>query len=511
MRLRLNAFLLPLAVTFLHAHAASAQVRLPHVFSDHAVLQRDKPIHVWGWSAPNETITVKFHEQTFLVTATKEGLWETYLRPESAGGPYTLSVSGSSSNQPVTLSDLLVGDVWIASGQSNMEFPMRGFSAITTMKNSAAEIAAADHPEIRLLLQPRKPSDVPLYDAQVSWTVCTPQTAATFSAVAYFFGREISEKEHVPIGLIDTSFGGSPAQSWISAEGIAYSHLPSIQNDAAEVASDQGHSRMLLEHYDELTKAGVPNLPRTLRSDHQNSWIPSVLYNGMLAPYTPLSIKGVIWYQGEADSLPNRGPYYARVFPALIEDWRRQFAQGDIPFLYVQLATPSGANEFGEVRDAQRGTLALRNTGMAVTLDVGMKGNVHPPDKQTVGHRLALSALNIVYNEPIAGSSPLPVQVTSEGAALRVWLSHADGLRAGDSGIGDFEIADDKGVYHNAKARIEMIGNDTTLWVNAAEVKFPTAVRYGWAGLVTHYLYNSAGLPLSTFISERIPSGAIDR
>jgi sialate O-acetylesterase len=502
--MRIPRFLLflPLAFTL----SAAAEIRLPNIFSDHAVLQRDRPVRIWGWSLPLEKITVCFHDQTVLTQSDAIGDWEIWLKPEQAGGPYTLSVRSDSSTKAIERSDILVGDVWLASGQSNMEFPLGGFKD-APLKDGDKEIAAATHPLIHLLLQRKATSAVPLDDISDTWTLCTPETARNFSAVAYFFGREISARENIPVGLIDATWGGTPAHSWISPEAMGAANLTSIFNDAGTVAHMQASANHIRDQYArqdaELATAGKPPVvhPR-VPGDHEGAWTPGTLFNAMIAPDTRFILKGFLWYQGETDSDAQRVGSYARVFPTLISDWRRQWAEGDLPFLYVQISSYASAGGWPEVRDAQRRTLSLRNTGMAVTLDVGAAKNVHPPDKQTVGKRLALIARATVYGEPIEYSSPEYIQATRETGAMRVWLSHADGLTSSDKEIGGFEVAGEDHKYKPASARIEIIGIDQTILASSPDVPTPRYVRYGWSGVVPSYLYNQAGLPIGTFTSE---------
>ncbi|MGH9587055.1 MAG: sialate O-acetylesterase [Acidobacteriaceae bacterium] len=488
--------------------AARAEVRLPSVFSDHAVLQRGQPVHVWGWSAPEEKVTVHFHDQTRKATADEYGRWQVWLMPEKAGGPYKLTVTGSETKSPIERSDILVGDVWVASGQSNMEFPLRGFYH-APMKNSAQEIAAANHPRIRLLHVAHAQSELPLDDIHGEWTGCTPKTAATLSAVAYFFAREISAHEKVPIGLIESDWGGTPAQSWVSWDALGRDEYSPAIRDGADVAMLHAFGREVHANFAAqnavLQSEGNPPLKRP--HIPVQAWIPhfpSVLFNGMIVPLTGYTIKGVIWYQGASDSLPQRAKNYSRIFPLLINDWRRHWNEGDFPFLYAQISSYKGTDQFwGEVRDAQRQTLSVRNTGMAVTLDVGEADNVHPPDKQTVGARLAAIALAKVYGQKGAYASPEFREATVEGNAIRVWFTHAQGLNARGKPVGGFEVASEDGAFVPADAKIEKIDGQSTVVVSAGSVPNPHYVRYGWNNMVTHFLYNSAGFPLGTFTSEQ--------
>jgi sialate O-acetylesterase len=489
---------------------AFAAVQLPNLFSDHGVLQRDRPVRIWGSGQAGENVTVRFHDQTVTTQSDAYGNWEAWLRPEPAGGPYTLTVSGDATTAPLERKDILVGDVWLASGQSNMEFPLAGFGGASPapMKDSEKEIAAAIHPRIRLLLQKRATSDVPLAEASDPWTECTPETARHFSAVAYFFGREISERENVPVGLIDTTWGGTPAHSWISPKGLAASNLTSVFDDGGMIAQEQGRADQIKANYARedaaLQAAGKPvgTHPR-IATDHGGAWVPGTLFNAMIAPYTRYTIKGALWYQGETDSDARRAPYYSRVFPSLISDWRQQWGEGDFPFFFVQISSfGSPAAGWPVVRDAQRRTLSLRQTGMAVTVDVGTPGNVHPPDKQTVGHRLALAARATVYGEGIEYSSPEFLQATTEPGSVRVWFTHAGGLTSKGEEVGGFEVAGDDHNFVPGTAKIEKVGESNTVVVSSPKVAFPRFVRYDWSGVVTTFLYNGAGLPAGTFTSE---------
>jgi sialate O-acetylesterase len=499
-----------LMFTFALPLTAAAEIHLPNLFSDHAVLQRDHPVRIWGSANPGENVTIRFHGQTLTAQTDPTGNWEAWLKPEAAGGPYTLTISGDSTTTAIERKDILVGDVWVASGQSNMEFPLTGFTGANPapMKDSEKEIAAANHPRIRLLIQKKATSTVPLTEASDTWTECTPETASHFSAVAYFFGREISEREKVPVGLIDTTWGGTPAHSWISPDGLADANLTSVFEDAATIARDQGRADQIRANYareDATAQAAgkpVPSHPR-IPTDHGGAWTPGTLFNAMIAPYTRYTIKGAIWYQGETDSDAKRAPYYLRVFSTLISDWRNQWGEGNFPFFFVQISSyNSPAPGWPVVRDAQRRTLFMRNTGMAVTLDVGTPNNVHPPDKQTVGNRLALAALATVYGEKIEYSSPEFLQATTEPNAMRAWFTHAEGLTTRGQEVGGFELAGDDHKFMPATAKIEKIGDSDTVLVSSPQIPFPRFVRYDWSGVVTTFLYNKADLPAGTFTSE---------
>ncbi len=486
------------------AAAAPAEVKLPHMLSDHAVLQRNAPIHIWGWADPGENVTVRFHDQTRTATADDLGKWSLWLMPEKAGGPYTLTATGSSGGAGVRLSDLLVGDVWLASGQSNMEMPLNGFPGSAVLKNGAEEIAHATLPTVRLLRLEHATSEFPLNDISATWTECNPQTAAEFSAVAYFFGREINEKEKVPVGLIDTTWGGTPVESWISLMGISSDAglMPLFRSRALFAQDLADEDAMRAKEKRDRDAAAAAHQPPPEQHWHPNpaSWEPSALFNSMIAPETLYTIKGVIWYQGETNSDPERAPLYVKEFPALIADWRKAWGEGDFPFLFVQISNFYSPNEdWGTIRDAQRRTLAVTDTAMAVTLDVGTRNNVHPPDKQTVGGRLALAARAMVYSERgLEYSGPLFREATVEGGSMRVWFDHAESGLTSEGATAGFEIAGEDSKFVPATAKID----GSTVVVQAAGVAHPKYVRYGWAGWTDANLFNKEKLPASTFTSQ---------
>jgi sialate O-acetylesterase len=487
---------LTLSVFFLLACAARAEVSVPNLFSDGMVLQRRMPIHVWGKAAPQEKVSVTFRGETKSATTDALGHWDVYLSPANAGGPYELTVSGANT---ITIRDVLVGDVWIASGQSNMEFPLR------RANNGEAEVAAANFPNIRLLRVRKASTDYPLYDVGVDapWAKCDPASAREFSAVAYYFAREIHQKEKVPIGVIESSWGGTVAEAWTS--------LRALSSDAALMPVFAARERMMRDVADlpmieanekkqqEQARAEGKPIPQFPWRPPTEMWAPAGLYNAMIAPLTPYAIRGVIWYQGESNSANDRAPMYERLFQTMIRDWRDRWAQGDFPFLFVQISnfTSGPWEDWATIRDAQRRALALRNTAMAVTIDIGNPDDVHPTDKLDVGHRLALAARGMAYDENIEFSGPLFRQVTREDHALRVWFDHAEGLQAKGDFVKGFEIAGKDGKFVLAEARID----GTTVVVSNSAVDAPVHVRYGWANSPDCNLQNGVGLPASPFRS----------
>lgn len=500
------------AALFLVCAAAQAELRLPHALGDHMVLQRDAPIHIWGWADPGEVIHVglqsgsanKHAEQVESATSDKLGQWSVYLRPLPAGGPYDLAVQGSTT---ITLHDVMLGDLWIASGQSNMEMPLAGFGPTTPVQDTAKEIAAATHPDLRLMVVPKTGSAYPLDDVNATWTQCTPETAKSFSAVAYFFGREIAAKEHVTVGLIDTTWGGTPAEAWTSFDAFGKNPgLAPVWAQWGQFASNETNEAAVLaankREDEQRIAAGQQPLSHGFHPD-PNSYRPASLYNGMIAPFTPLSIRGVIWYQGETNSRLDRSVVYHELFRSMILDWRMHFAQGPFPFLFAQISsfrsTPQEA--WGVLRDAQRRTLDVANTAMAVTLDVGTPGNVHPPDKQTVGHRMALAARALAYGEAVAYTGPLFARADAEGDHVRVGFEdRAAKLECRGSRCTGFEVAGEDHKFAPADASID--GYSVVL--RSSAIPAPRYARYAWANAPEANLQDSNGLPASTFTSEQV-------
>ncbi|MEA1086086.1 sialate O-acetylesterase [Sphingomonas sp. CD22] len=483
------------------ASPAAAQLKLPHLFSDHAVLQRDRPLHIWGWAHAGATVAVALHDQRATAIADRLGRWEVWLKPAAAGGPYVLTVDGGATEGTLRVEDVMLGDVWFASGQSNMEFPLKGFDG-APLKNAAAEIAAATNPRIRLLRIAHKASTLPLRDIDATWTTTTPATAIDFSAIGYFFAREIAAREHVTVGVIDSTWGGTPADSWVSTDAFATDTALAPAIDArARFQQDQTDADLALvaeAREDAAIRATGGTPPSHPWHPPEEAYRPSSLYNAMVAPFTGYGIKGVIWYQGETNSNVARAPYYADLFRGLITDWRHNFAQGAFPFLYAQISSfNSPAEEWGLVRDAQRRALGLAGTAMAVTTDVGDPGNVHPADKQTVAARLALAARSVAYGERVAYEGPLFRQASGEPGGMRIWFDHAAGLTSRGAPVTGFEIAGSDRSFVAATATID---GDTV--VVAGPVRQPRYVRYNWANVVPGSLYNAAGLPMSTFTSE---------
>lgn len=452
-----------------------ADVKLPTVFADGMVLQQKSTVTVWGWAEPGEKVTVKGSWQWFgkaRTTADADGQWRIRLKTPKAGGPHTLTIQG---NNQVVLNDVLTGEVWICSGQSNMQW---------TLENSQegqAAVNAANHPQIRLFTVPHNVAAQPQADCDGTWQVCTPETVKNFSAVAYYFGRQLNQKLNVPIGLIHTSWGGTVAEAWMS----------------------EGALRAFGGFDEPLNRLQTPD-QHDDKFPHQN--VPSALYNKMVYPLRHYRIAGAIWYQGESNAA--RWQQYLTLFPALIADWRAQWGQGDFPFYYVQIAPykyhDSKAIGSATLREAQMLTLkTVNNVGMAVTMDIGEESDIHPRNKHDVGHRLALWALAKTYGQKgLVYSGPIYNGMKVERDTIRLSFdSVGGGLVERGGPLTHFEIAGDDGVFVPAKAVID----NNTVVVSAAGVPKPAAVRYAFTNWAQPNLFNKEGLPASSFRTDDWP------
>lgn len=474
---------------------AIAEVRLPAIIGSGMVLQQESDVPLWGWAAPGTAIRVQadWLSEPATTTATAAGEWSVRLRTPKAGGPYKLTIDGDNT---VTLEDVLIGEVWICSGQSNMEWSV-GLVYGPGVENYADVIRAANHPDIRLFDVENAVAVKPARDCNGKWQRCTPETLPPFSAIGFFFGRRLHEELHVPIGLIGSNWSGTPAEAWTSEATM--SGVPKLAahyaDDLALVAKERAHSRR------RVGLAGTQLPPRPpLAAIGPNT--ATTLYNGMIAPLVPFGIRGVIWYQGESNR--NAARLYRILFPAMISDWRRSWAQGDFPFYYVQIAPFAYGGDVGEsaeVREAQRLTLAVPNTGMVVTLDIGNPRDIHPGHKDEVGRRLALCALAKTYGqEGLVCSGPLYRSMDIEDNRIRL---HFDNIGAGlvsrdGKPLTCFTIAGAE--RHWVPAVAEIDGGDVL--VSSEQVSHPVAVRFAWGTADEPNLSNREGLPASSFSTD---------
>ncbi len=499
-------------LTPLIASTAMADVTLPSIFSDHMVLQRDTTVPVWGWADSGESVTVTIAGQTFETKADTTGKWSVKLGKLSGGEPVTLTVKGKNT---VTINDVLVGEVWLASGQSNMQLH------VGEVNNAGQEKASAKFPQIRMFIVARRPSVTPQTNCEGQWVVCSPETVASFSAAAYFFGRELHQKLGVPVGLIHASWGATPIEAWTSMDRMEgkkelkpvfkpWEDKLKVPYDDVKAQAQYQKQLVVWKQNAEARKAegkpvgDGPEKPVNPR-EHKN--YPANLFNGMISPLIPYAIRGGIWYQGENNAKGELAKLYETQLPLLIQDWRTRWGQGDFPFAWVQLPNykkrteePGAASDWAVMRESMLHSLsAVPNSGMAVTIDVGDAATIHPKNKQPVGHRLALWALATVYGEKVVFSGPLPAGRKISGAEVTLSFTHTEGgLVAKDGEPKGFAIAgaDKKWVW--AQARIE---GDKVI-VSSAEVKSPVAVRYAWADNPDCNLYNGSGLPASPFRTD---------
>lgn len=468
---------------------AVADVQLPGIISDHMLLQRDMPVRIFGKAEPGEAVSVAFRGQTARTAADAVGRWEVWLDPLTPGPAADMIVQAANT---ITVSDVLVGDVWVGSGQSNMQW------AVRQSDNADAEIAGAACPRIRLFYVPRKTSAVPVEDVEARWVVCSPESIREFSAVLYYFGRELHRETKVPMGLIHSSWGGTPIASWISGPSlVANSRLEPFLSFWENLVRQYPHNWTRHELALKKWEAGGSQGPRPappLGPGHHHQ--PTTLYNAMIAPLVKYTIKGALWYQGETEAGRAQGDIYGDALMTLVQDWRRAFGQGDFPFYWVQLANYGNAVKNGHwmrVQEGQVKATALRHTGVVVINDIGNPTNIHPTNKQDVGRRLAMLALD-------RGASPLYRQFTRDGNALRIWFDHAGTtLKTRGSGpVAGFQIAGPDGKYVPATATIER----ATVRVSSPEVPDPHSVRYAWDYNPEANLVNSAGLPVSIFRTD---------
>lgn len=489
---------------------ALASVRLASIFGDGMVLQRNVDVPVWGTAKKGEKITVTIAGRKKNTVADKAGTWMVHLSPMKEGGPYVLTAAGSDT---VRLTDILVGEVWLCSGQSNMEL------AVERTMNAEKEIAAADYPSIRLFTVKRTVSDTPQTSCTGTWKKCDSVSVRSFSGAAYYFGRKLHADLHVPIGLVHSSYGGTPAEAWMSAPALGSdTAFRSIlerwkknldEYPAKRAAFDAMKEKLTKEWNDASEKAAregkaAPPRPQEPMGPGNRS-TPSGLYNAMIAPLVPFAFKGVIWYQGEANA--GRAMQYRTLFPALIRDWRAQWKQ-ELPFYYVQLPNldrqpePSKSG-WAELREAQLMTLALPKTAMAVTIDIGDPTNLHPKNKLDVGVRLAMLAEGLLYKKETKGTlecqSPVLRSYAIEGARVRIRFDHAAGLHArGGKDVKGFMIAASDKAFVRAQAAIK--DGEVIVWSD--DISAPVSVRYAWADNPECTLVNDAELPASPFRTD---------
>ncbi len=521
--MKIKPSLLILAVCAL-ALKTRAEVKPNLLFSDGAVLQQNATIPVWGSAKDGEKVAVTFDGQTESAVA-KDGKWMVRLKPHKAGGPFTMTIAGENT---ITVNNVLVGEVWVCSGQSNMAWPLKQAG------NAATEIPSANYPKFRMFTVTQKTALYPQTELTGKWVECSPATVGNFSAVGYFFGRDIHKATGAPVGMVHSSWGGTPAESWTSLSGLEkdselHGYVETVKSlmakydaTSAKLPQEMADYQAKLKVWNEkvgwpLKKAdeawakenakniaeGKPTVRRPEPSEPRptpptsldgGNHSPTTLYNAMIAPLIPYAIKGAIWYQGESNE--GKGFEYRTLFPRMIADWREKWGQGDFPFLFVQLA-PLG-NRWVNVWEAQLLTWKKTpNTGMAVTTDVG--GSLHPLQKEPVGARLALAARAVAYGEKIEYSGPEYDSFKIDQSRVIISFKHlGGGLVAKDGPLNGFTIGGADKKFFPAKAEIQ---GDTVV-VTSEKVTSPVAVRYLGVRGSEMNLWNKAGLPASPFWTD---------
>jgi sialate O-acetylesterase len=505
LKMKYRSVFIPLVYFLLAFQYSSADVRLPALFSDNMVLQQEMEIPVWGWADPGEKVIIEIGDFRAEAVTNNEGKWKLRIGPLKAGGPFELLVSGKNT---LRIINVMVGEVWVCSGQSNMAMEVR------SCLDADDEISKARNPMIRHFQVKRTKAVEPLEDvtpvanSQVSWLntweISDPSTAGHFSGTAYFFARNLFEKRNITVGIIHTSWGGTTAEAWTPKDTMENDpELKAILEDWPVYNDDEEWLKGEYEEFvNEVKKARQEGVEEPLYFNQ-----PSVLFNGMIAPVIPYGMRGVIWYQGESNAY--RACQYRELFPAMITQWRRIWEQEDFPFLFVQLANYHFEPQvFPELREAQSMTLKLPQTAMAVTIDIGDSTDIHPKNKQEVGRRLSLAAQKIAYGEDILYSGPVHKRMFIEGSECWLLFNHVgDGLMAKGGGeLHGFSVAGTNRKFLQARARID--GNQIIVWNE--DIDHPVAVRYAWANHpVACNLYNQSGadpcLPASPFRTDNWP------
>jgi sialate O-acetylesterase len=498
--------------------ATAAAVELPRMFSDHGVLQRGEVVPVWGWGEAGETVTVEFGGQKAAAAVGKDGAWRVELKSMAADATgRTMKVKGARSGA-VEVNDLLVGEVWMASGQSNMQW------TLANTERAAKDVAAANYPGLRMFLTDLVTAASPQRKVGNSWLETTPQNAGSFSAVGYYFGLKLHQELGVPVGIIRTAWGGKPSESFTSRETLATKPEGKALLDQLDAEMKEFDPEQMKAKYEAAlktwqateakireqnktakTKKNIPRKPGPPQSPALNPSRACSIYNAMIQPWVGYAMKGAIWYQGESNA--SRAKQYETIFPLLILDWRKQW-NSEMSFYFVQLANfkkastqPGIPDQWAELQNAQLLTLSLPKTGMAVINDIGTADNIHPPNKLDVGNRLARWALAKDYGKTgIVVCGPLYKGSKVDGNSVRIEFDHAKGLKSRDGGpLKRFEIAGADQKWHWAEALID----GETVVVSSPAVAKPVAVRYAWASNPEGAnLVNAEGLPASLFRTD---------
>lgn len=457
-----------LIILVLVSTSLTAQVKLPSFISNNMVLQQQFEAPIWGWAKPETKISINtsWDNSNYFTSADYNGEWSLRLKTPTAGGPYKITINDD------TLRNVMIGEVWVCSGQSNMQW------ALEQTENSEEEILQANYPNIRMFYAARDHARFPNKDLYGQWDECTPEVAKTFSALAYYFGKELTKELNVPIGLLHVSWGGSTVQAWTN---------PDVLRETPE-------GEFYLEKFEEKIKDTPPGeLPRNYRDAGAN-------YYGMIHPLIPYGIRGALWYQGENNVFEHQ--LYRNMKEIMIKNWRDEWGQGEFPFYFVQLAPYKYSRDLvgAALRDAQRKSLEINNTGMVVTLDIADPTDIHPKNKNDVGKRLVLLALSKTYGkENIVYSGPLYKSMNIDGSNIRINFDHiGSGLLCKGDKLTHFTMAGEDKVFYSADATIE----NNTILVSSSQVKNPLAVRFAFGNTDQPNLFNIEGLPASTFRTD---------
>ena len=455
-------------IIFVFSGVLKAEIKLPAIFGDNMVLQQQTNAAIWGKASPNETVEVicSWDKKSYSAKSDKEGAWKLKVKTPSAGGPFKISISDG---EALTLNNVLIGEVWVCSGQSNMQMTMNGYRNQPVLGSTEA-ILSSTNESVRLFTVKRNKSLEPLDDLSGEWQQCIPENVANFSAAAYYFGRMIQKTLGVPVGLINSSWGGTRIEPWISENGF--------------------------KHFDWV------NLPDKKQEGELSPQTPTVLYNAMIKPMVGFSIRGGLWYQGESNR--NEPSEYEKLMPGLIENWRNEWGTGDFTFFYCQIAPfdyGSGGVNSAFLREAQlKASTSIPGIGMACLMDVGEKTNIHPADKEAAGERLAYLALVKTYGKKgFEYSGPVLKEMTVEGSMVKLTFDHAkNGLTTFGKELVNFKIAGENKRFYPAKAMITRNG----ITLSSLQVEKPMAVRYAFENFVIGELFNTEGFPASSFRTD---------
>lgn len=495
----ISSRLIGLILILIQSPLVSAGVQLPAIFGDHMVLQGGQAIPIWGMAAPGEMISVSLGEETVKTVAQATGRWSVSLAAREPGSkPVKLIIKGT--NQ-ITLEDILIGEVWLCSGQSNMHWPVKlavdGPAQAEQVQGANLRILnlqGRPYPNGREFTDEELQNLVPEKYLSGQWARATPSNLMDFSAVAFFFGRELLQKRNVPIGLIHNAIGGTPTEAWISPDALKTNPRLNPLMEPNWLEQKRIHSFCRDRAALNLQRLKPENPDKTPSIQHP--YQPGFMYSSGIAPIAPFAIRGVLWYQGESNA--HDPALHDELFKTLVADWRKAWSQGDFPFYFVQLPNFDKAQGWAEFRESQRRGLSIANTAMAVTIDLGDPADVHPNDKREVAHRLALIARARIYGEPVEYSGPVIQSIRRENRRLRLKFGHAKGgLKTIDqAAVTGFEIAGKENAFMPASARIE--GDEIVL--ENHDINEPTGARYGFAQNPKCNLTNESKLLASPFV-----------